>query len=182
MIGAVLGDCLGAPVECSYWFGITNKSVRKHFDAYKENGSKPVENTSQSLMQYTDDTAMARQVANSLVDKKSLDVTDLAKRFVAEHKNEPWRGYGASVGDVFRKLEKTSFSSENEVFKPASEQFNGSGSYGNGAAMRVHPIGLFGTNISEVEEMAERQAKLTHSHNDAIMGSILQATGTFQRN
>ena len=29
-----------------------------------------------------------------------------------------------------------------DPFKPAAEQFNGSGSYGNGAGMRAHPVGL----------------------------------------
>ena len=177
MVGAVLGDCLGSPVECTYWLGIKTKSVRKHFDAYKEDGSK-LERTS-SLMKYTDDTAMARQVALSIIEKKELDVRDLGKRFVAEYENEPWRGYGASVGQVFEKLEKTNFASEKEVFQPASEQFNGSGSYGNGAAMRVHPVGLFGKDIGEVEEFAQKQARLTHAHSGGIMGSILQASGTF---
>jgi len=174
MVGAVLGDCLGSPVECTYWLGIKTKSVRKHFDAYKEDGSK-LERTS-SLMKYTDDTAMARQVALSIIEKKELDVRDLGKRFVAEYENEPWRGYGASVGQVFEKLEKTNFVSEKEVFQPASEQFNGSGSYGNGAAMRVHPVGLFGKDIGEVEEFAQKQARLTHAHSGGIMGSILQAS------
>ena len=177
MVGAVLGDCLGSPVECTYWYGIKQKSVRKHFDAYKQKGSKL--GRTGPLMKYTDDTAMARQVALSIIDKKELDAKDLAKRFVKEYQKEPWRGYGSSVGQVFEKLEKTSFASEKEVFLPASEQFDGSGSYGNGAAMRAHPIGLFGKNIEEVERMAEKQAKVTHAHDGGIMGSILQATGIF---
>ena len=177
MVGAVLGDCLGAPVECKYWFGIEKRSVRKHFEAYQEKGSEPGANKDPHLMKYTDDTAMARQVALSLIDKKCLDTPDMAKRFVEAHKNEPWRGYGQSVGEVFNKLDQTNFTSEEEVFLPASEQFNGDGSYGNGAAMRVHPIGLLGRDMSEVEIMAEKQAKLTHAHDDGIMGGILQAAG-----
>ena len=178
MVGAVLGDCLGSPVECTYWFGIKKKSVRKHFDAYEEEGNK-LERKG-ALMKYTDDTAMARQVALSIIEKKELDVKDLAKRFVNEHESEPWRGYGASVGQVFQKLGKTNFASEKEVFQPAAEQFDGSGSYGNGAAMRAHPIGLFGKNIEEIEELAEKQARLTHAHGGGIMGSILQAAGMYQ--
>jgi len=174
MVGAVLGDCLGSPVECTYWYGIKKKSVRQNFDAYKDDGTK-LKRTG-SLMKFTDDTAMARQVALSIIDKKELDAKDLATRFVKEYKTEPWRGYGGSVGQVFEKLEKTKFASEKEVFLPASEQFDGAGSYGNGAAMRAHPIGLFGNNIEEVEIMAEKQAKLTHAHDGGIMGSILQAT------
>ena len=80
MVGAVLGDCLGSPVECTYWYGIKKKSVRKHFDAYKKEGSKL--GRTGPLMKYTDDTAMARQVALSIIDKKELDAKDLAKRFV----------------------------------------------------------------------------------------------------
>ena len=123
-----------------------------------------------------------RQVTESehVIEKKELDVKDLAKRFVNEHESEPWRGYGASVGQVFQKLGKTNFASEKEVFQPAAEQFDGSGSYGNGAAMRAHPIGLFGKNIEEIKDLAEKQAKLTHAHGGGIMGSILQAAGMYQ--
>ena len=177
MVGAVLGDCLGAPVECKYWSGIETRSVKKHFDTYKQNGSERGVISDECLMKYTDDTAMARQVVLSLINKNGLDAPDMAKRFVEAYKDEPWRGYGQSVGEVFNKLGQTNFTSEANVFLPASEQFNGDGSYGNGAAMRVHPIGLLGKDMLEVEMMAEKQAKLTHAHDDGIMGSILQATG-----
>ena len=173
MVGAVLGDCLGAPVECSYWHGMDRKIVRGRFDVYMEKGSKQVK----PILKYTDDTAMARQVALSLIDKKRLDVADMAKRFVDENTNEPSRRYGRNVGEVFRKLSKTNFESEETIFKPAAEQFDGSGSCGNGAAMRAHPVGLFSRNQTEVEEMATKQARLTHSHNEGVVGSILQATG-----
>ena len=173
MVGAVLGDCLGAPVECQHWFGIPKKSVRKHFDAYKEKGTTHVD----SLMRYTDDTAMARQVALSLIDRKALDVQDMAKRFVKDYKQEPWRGYGQSVGEVFRKLDNINVRSSEDAFQPAAEQFNGSGSYGNGAAMRAHPIGLFGKSMLEVQELADMQARLTHAHDEGVMGGVLQASG-----
>ena len=62
------------------------------------------QNNGKNILKYTDDTAMARQVALSLIDKKGLDVADMAKRFVDENKNEPSRRYGRNVGEVFRKL------------------------------------------------------------------------------
>ncbi len=45
-------------------------------------------------------------------------------------------------------------------------QFNGSGSYGNGAAMRAHPVAMHchGRKREEMEEVAKAQALLTHSH------------------
>ena len=54
--------------------------------------------------------------------------------------SEPNRGYGGGVIDVFKKLRgQEEFS---EPLQPAREQFDGTGSYGNGAAMRVHPVAL----------------------------------------
>jgi poly(ADP-ribose) glycohydrolase ARH3 len=48
-------------------------------------------------------------------------------RFVKEYFTEPRRGYGLQVVDVFHKLRAQKF--ENP-FRPAKEQFDGSGSYG----------------------------------------------------
>ena len=90
MVGAVLGDCLGAPVECTHWYGIDRKVVRKHFDVYIEKGSKEVmrkQNNGKNILKYTDDTAMARQVALSLIDKKGLDINDKLRKYSPRSKN-----------------------------------------------------------------------------------------------
>ena len=67
-------------------------------------------------------------------------------RFVNEYYSQPKRGYGMNVVDVFRALRDSKFE---DVFLPAKLQFNGSGSYGNGAAMRIAPIALFGNHRGE---------------------------------
>jgi len=166
MVGAVIGDCLGSPVECQFWRGISSKRVSEIFHEYQKENHE--------TLKYTDDTAMARQVADSIIAMRSVDSKDMAKRFVQEYDNEPFRGYGASVGEVFRKLKQAKCQ---DPFKPASEQFNGSGSYGNGAAMRVHPVGLFSHNASNdtIIESVSKSAKVTHSHMDAVNGAVLQA-------
>lgn len=166
MAGAVIGDCLGSPVECQYWHGIPVQMVQKLFEDYR----KP----DQKVLHYTDDTAMARQVADSIIAMQKVDSKDLAERFVVEYFKERGRGYGQSVVEVFKKLKKSECQ---DPFKPASEQFNGSGSYGNGAAMRIHPIGLFSykTSFSNITENVEKCAKVTHTHLDGVNGAILQA-------
>ena len=81
---------------------------------------------------------MARQVADSIISMRSADSKDMAQRFVQEFDMEPFRGYGASVGEVFRKLKRSKCQ---DPYKPASEQFNGSGSYGNMSTyllLRIH--------------------------------------------
>jgi poly(ADP-ribose) glycohydrolase ARH3 len=119
----------------------------------------------------------ARQIALSLIDKKRLDPLDLAKRFWVEYDEHSWRGYGANVAEVFKKL-KQSLEKDSDPFGPASQQFDGKGSFGNGAAMRVHPIGLFFDSVEKVIENAEVSSKITHFHRDAINGAVLQAVAT----
>jgi hypothetical protein len=64
------------------------------------------------------------------------------------------------VVDVFKKLKKANCE---DPFGPASEQFNGSGSYGNGAAMRVHPLGLYCYDKSDefISQETIKSAKVT---------------------
>lgn len=74
---------------------------------------------------------------------------------------------------MFQKLRSNKFS---EILKPASEQFNGQGSLGNGGAMRIAPIALFSCHdYDRMIEMTREETKLTHTHNFGINGAILQA-------
>ena len=101
----------------------------------------------------------------------------MAKRFWVEYDDRPWRGYGANVAEVSKKL-KQNLEKDSDPFGPASLQFDGKRSYGNGAAMRVHPIGLFFDSVEKVIENAGISAKITHFHRDAINGAVLQAVAT----
>lgn len=57
------------------------------------------------------------------------------------YENKDVRGeYGPKVRNVFAALAKAKYE---DVWKPAKEQFDGTGSFGNGAAMRVAPVSLF---------------------------------------
>ena len=67
-------------------------------------------------------------------------------RFVYEYNKEPARGYGASVGQVFRALKDEAYA---DPHGPASRHFGGTGSYGNGGAMRIAPAALYGYNLND---------------------------------
>ena len=60
MVGAVIGDCLGSPVECQHWKVIELGQVLNMFSEYREMASKQ----NVKLFKYTDDTAM---VSHSLL-------------------------------------------------------------------------------------------------------------------
>ena len=130
------------------------------------------------VKQFTDDTAMTKSILKTLIDKRSIDQTYLATNFVKEYYKEPNRGYGGAVVDVFKKLRTSQF---NDVLAPAKAQFEGTGSFGNGGAMRVAPVALFNyNNVDKVIEMARQSAELTHTHRDGINGTILQALAIHQ--
>jgi ADP-ribosylglycohydrolase len=58
----------------------------------------------------------------------------------------------------------------------AAGLFGGSGSYGNGAAMRVAPLGaFFAHDLDQCVIQAERSAIVTHAHTEAIAGAIAVA-------
>ncbi|KAG1698305.1 Poly(ADP-ribose) glycohydrolase ARH3 [Nymphon striatum] len=116
---------------------------------------------------------MTRSIAVSLITCKELDCHDLAERFQKEYFNEPHRGYGENIKNVFIDLRDRKYE---DVFESARQQFQGSGSYGNGAAMRVSPIPLFSLNDEDkLIKVATDVAKITHSNQLAITGSVLLA-------
>jgi hypothetical protein len=57
MVGAVIGNCLGSPVECQFWKGIEIGQVLNMFAEYREMASK----RNVKLFKYTDDAALVRR-------------------------------------------------------------------------------------------------------------------------
>jgi ADP-ribosylglycohydrolase len=54
--------------------------------------------------------------------------------------------------------------------------FGGRGSYGNGAAMRVAPLGAYlADDLKAVRENAILSAQITHIHPEGIAGAIAQS-------
>ena len=76
----------------------------------------------------------------------------MAQEFVEEFFREPDRGYGAAVGTVFERLRDEN---PHDVTLPARSQFDGQGSYGNGAAMRISPVALFSHTSAEVQKVRD---------------------------
>lgn len=97
---------------------------------------------------FLDDTAMTLSVSLSLLECKSLNNVDMASRFCKEFFKEMDRGYGGGVVQIFGAWERLELTKQNVLYSSQS-QFDGSGSYGNGAAMRVAPVGLFAKSVDE---------------------------------
>ena len=117
---------------------------------------------------YTDDTQMAIAVAESLSDHGEIIEERLCESFVANY--TPSRGYGMGARAVLRAMEDGG-----DYGAVAANHFPG-GSYGNGAAMRVAPVGLlFRGDVQRVIDQSRLSALPTHLHPLGIEGAQLLA-------
>jgi ADP-ribosylglycohydrolase len=121
---------------------------------------------------WTDDTEMAASVHAVLSNHGHIHQDALARSF-AEH-YDFYRGYGPATGRLLRLV------GEGQPWRRlAADLFDGQGSFGNGAAMRVAPVGawLHG-DLERVVEQARWSAEVTHTHPEAIAGAIAVAVAT----
>lgn len=107
------------------------------------------------------------------------DQATLAQNIVIEYRKNVRRNYGRGAISIFEKWQKTNFT---DILLPAKQLFNGMGSSGNGAAMRIAPIAHFCHNrdVADVITLARKSAELTHTNKQAIIGCQLQALAIHQ--
>jgi len=155
LLGAAIGDALGAFIEglnefnYKYWI--------KHVESAK------------SLI-YTDDTHMTIGVAESLIKNEGFNGEDMANTFIKNYEKEPYRGYGPGPPKVFKLIKS------GKTWIDASKEIYPSGSFGNGAAMRIAPIALLYFNdLNKLKEAAYWSSHITHAHNLGKEGAALQA-------
>ncbi|XP_053489234.1 ADP-ribosylhydrolase ARH3 [Ictalurus furcatus] len=164
LVAAVLGDCVGGEFEGAE--DVPLDRVLQHLSGLED------ETRGDGILQYSDDTAMMRCVAHSLLTRMGFDEQDMARSFAKEYSLAPGRGYGSGVIQVLRKLASPHLS---DVFQPARAQFGGRGSFGNGGAMRAAPFALAFRNAADVRKYARFGAMLTHSCSLGYNGAVLQA-------
>jgi poly(ADP-ribose) glycohydrolase ARH3 len=154
MVGSALGDAIG---EMAFrWPG--EERLRTWLSGASE-------------LAYTDDTAMAIGLAQSLIARGCLEQQHLGDTFQANYRREPWRGYAQGPPALFHRVAMYSM----PYAEAARQLFQGQGSYGNGAAMRIAPLGLFFHDTADLYEQAERSATVTHAHPIGVDGAAVLA-------
>jgi len=119
---------------------------------------------------WTDDTQMAVGLARVVHAKGEVDQDLLATEFAANM--EPARGYGRGAFEILSKIK------EGQSWRRASRSaFGGLGSFGNGGAMRVAPLGAFfaDRDLEWVARQAALSAEITHAHAEGVAGAIAVA-------
>lgn len=127
-------------------------------------------------VRYTDDTAMAIGLAESLIKRRCIDQQHLGETFSDNFEREPWRGYASGPPTIFALVKKRGIA----YTDAAQALFRGGGSFGNGAAMRIVPVGLFFYQSRGLYEQACSSAKVTHAHPVGMDGAAIQALAIAQ--
>ncbi|RZU74712.1 ADP-ribosylglycohydrolase [Micromonospora kangleipakensis] len=118
---------------------------------------------------WSDDTEMACSVVTVLAGHGRIDRDALASSFADRY--DPTRRYGAGAVEL---LELVRAGTPWPV--AAASAFDGQGSCGNGAAMRVGPLGAwYADSTRRAADQARASAEVTHAHPEGIAGAVAVA-------
>ena len=155
LVGTAIGDAIGAFFESRLRAG--PEDIMTVADT-------------QRILRYTDDTHMMIGVAESLIENNGFDGEHMAHRFVERYESEPWRGYGPGPPRIFSLI------SSGEAWDTVAGLVYKGGSYGNGAAMRIAPVGVFYyDDIEALVKAAYGSSRITHAHPLGKEGAALLA-------
>lgn len=167
MVGAAIGDALGKQNE-----DLSRKDIlKKRF--IKDYGKAPEGCPGEKLSagQYTDDTEQMLLLAQSLIECSGFDAGDFAEKIA--------RWGTDALADPLRKslVGPSSSSAITKLNSGVSWKESGSTTPSCGSAMRVAPIGLFYSDLDEVEANAALSSIPTHNSPGAIAGAVAVAVG-----
>ncbi|HZN66786.1 MAG TPA: ADP-ribosylglycohydrolase family protein, partial [Tepidisphaeraceae bacterium] len=118
---------------------------------------------------FTDDTQMTICVAEWLLAGEAPVPDTLLARFAAAY--QPWRRYGSGTAQILR-----AYPEHQAQWRELATMMFPHGSYGDGSAMRVAPIGLACFDRPrEAMSLAIESSRPTHCHPLAFQGAAFQA-------
>jgi poly(ADP-ribose) glycohydrolase ARH3 len=158
LLGLAVGDALGGKFEAQ-----PAEAIQSRFPTVASMIAYP-----QEEIWYTDDTQMTIGVAETLLECGQIVETALCRAFVSNY--VPSRGYGRGTRVILDAIE------DGRDYQQVAEAHFPGGSFGNGAAMRVAPVGLlFHQDEQRLWEQARLSAWPTHRHPLGVEGAQLLA-------
>jgi poly(ADP-ribose) glycohydrolase ARH3 len=153
MLGCFLGDAFGSGFE-----GMDPDRATFYMNVLSR----------QFIRRYTDDTDMTLALTESIIQCGKVDPEDIAKQFSLSC--DLRRGY--AIGTIKAVHALRAGLKWHQVARIVFEN----GSFGNGAAMRVSPVGVFyHHDLNGLREAAITQANITHVHPLGQWGVVMQA-------
>ena len=111
---------------------------------------------------YTDDSVMTLAVAKWLLEDKAHTIHYLIYCMQELGNNHPYAGYGGRFAGW--------------LCEEKPQPYN---SWGNGAGMRVSPVGLYAKTLDEALALAAITASVSHNHPEGVKGAQAIATSVF---
>jgi len=152
LIGAIIGDIVGSRLEF-------NNHRSKDFELFTEECF------------VTDDSIMTLAVAKAIMEAEKTirpsangnnsgnDYYSLISKMAVKYMQEIGRKYpDCGFGGMFLRW----------VFSDNPQPYN---SFGNGAAMRISPVGYVAKTEAEVRRLSEAVTAVTHNHEEGIKGA-----------
>ena len=160
MLGAITGDVVGSRFEF-------NNHRDKNFELFTEDCFA------------TDDSIMTLAVAKAIMEtEKSINKSEiksradshyleLLRKLTVKYMQEIGRDYpNCGYGEMFGRW----------VFSDFPEPYN---SFGNGAAMRISPVGFVAETEEEVISLSGAVTSVTHNHREGIKGAEATVMAVF---
>ena len=148
MLGAIIGDMVGSIYEF-------DPIKSKNFDIYDER------------MFMTDDSLLTIAVAKVLINNFPIDYSaeslnkiknQLIKEFAQTWENNPHAGWGGSFNHWCHEV----------CLRGYAKPYN---SCGNGAGMRISPVGWIAKTEEELKILSNTVTSITHNHPEGLKGA-----------
>ena len=158
IIGATVGDALGAPFEFERGGTYAERFPSSELGGIGEMIGGGSFNWSPA--EFTDDTQMALALALSIVENNGFD---------PDHVWTYWRSWAQSASDIGNTTRHAlSFDDWRDVSHPRPES-----TAANGALMRAFPLALLDLPREELQRIVLQQGQMTHAHLSASWGAWL---------
>ncbi len=154
LLGLACGDALGRPVE----FDTASTITAEHGELNEMVGHGTWNQPAGTI---TDDTEQALCIARSLVEQQEFDPADIADRFVAWYKSDPF-DIGRMTLRSLSRLENGE--AWNEAGQRVWEKSPEGSNAGNGSVMRCPPLAIpYATDWDRLVDVSRQSSQITHA-------------------
>lgn len=167
IIGFILGDAMGVPLEFSKRRNADNKVIDM-----LEYGSHNLEKGS-----WSDDSSMVIATMKSIIDNKGkIDYEDIMNNFIKWAENGEFTPNCKTFG-IGRTTLRALYNYKSNNIKAINCGLDSIKDNGNGSLMRILPIIYYcyynNSNDNEIYEIIKNTSSLTHSNNISILGCYI---------
>lgn len=167
LLGFVVGDAMGVPVEFQSREELLNKPVTKMTGYGTHNQPEGT---------WSDDTSMMIATIDSINAKNGIDYEDIALKFAAFKNHAQYTPYN-EVFDIGNTTARAIDNFEENHDDPLTCGLKDINSNGNGSLMRILPIAYYAVEKHlkdhEVLELVKNISSITHAHEISIMGCYI---------